>query len=118
MRSTWILVAGFVLASCNERAQSSADAGKAIDASLDASVDASVPVTYSDLGDRTKWATFDLTSFNGSARGFRGAAFDGRYVYRRRARRPARTATATASQAAPTPTAGAVAIRRARRPWA
>jgi len=37
--------------------------------------------TYSDLGDTTKWSTFDLSGVDANARGFVGAAFDGRYIY-------------------------------------
>jgi hypothetical protein len=36
---------------------------------------------YSALNDTSKWTTFDMATVNGGAKGFTGAAFDGRYVY-------------------------------------
>lgn len=36
---------------------------------------------YNDVRDGSKWATFDLTMLDPRAKGLRGAAFDGRYVY-------------------------------------
>jgi hypothetical protein len=40
------------------------------------------PETYSNLTDTTKWSTFDTSNISGANdRGFRGAAFDGRYSY-------------------------------------
>jgi hypothetical protein len=82
-----MLFAAFALASCYEPAKARTDGGASDSRAADGgapdgtSSDAPAASTYNDLGDRTKWATFDLTSVNGSARGFRGAAFDGRYVY-------------------------------------
>jgi hypothetical protein len=37
--------------------------------------------TYRSLTDPTLWDAFDVSTLNAGARGFRGGAFDGRYVY-------------------------------------
>jgi hypothetical protein len=39
------------------------------------------PFQYSNLDDTTKWTVFDPTTVDSRNRGFRGAAFDGRYIY-------------------------------------
>jgi hypothetical protein len=36
---------------------------------------------YHDVTDPSSWSTFGITSLDASARGFAGAAFDGRYIY-------------------------------------
>lgn len=45
---------------------------------------AAIPLRYDTQGSFTSmksWATFDLTTMNASAKGYRGTIFDGRYVY-------------------------------------
>ena len=52
------------------------DAGANADAASD-----SVATVYHDMTNPAFWSTFDLTVVSPSAKGFVGAAFDGRYVY-------------------------------------
>ncbi len=37
--------------------------------------------THAGFGSSVSWSAFDMTGINAGAKGFRGAAFDGRYVY-------------------------------------
>ena len=37
--------------------------------------------SYSNLGDKAQWSTFDMTTVNANAKGFAGGAFDGRFIY-------------------------------------
>jgi hypothetical protein len=63
------------------------DAG--LDASTDSRSDRAVEsdgggcgaTGYHDMTDPSCWSTFDMTTVKARARGFAGAAFDGRYVY-------------------------------------
>jgi len=48
---------------------------------LDTSGCAPPTTGWSDLTDKTKWTTFDVSTVNAGAAGFSGGTFDGRYVY-------------------------------------
>jgi hypothetical protein len=64
------------LSGLKEPAATDGDAANGGDALVDAR-----SATYRDLDKRELWTAFDVSSLNPNARGFAGAAFDGRYLY-------------------------------------
>jgi hypothetical protein len=47
----------------------------------DGRIDGPIAPTYGDVSDSSRWVTFNMTGVNANARGYLGAAFDGRYIY-------------------------------------
>lgn len=74
------------VASCGGETSSPHDAGtdsaqQGVDAGADGAPGDAGEGPYHDITSPSFWSTFDTTTINTSAHGFRGVAFDGRYVY-------------------------------------